>query len=216
LDFFSAKVGIFESAPILTTKETPIVFFMPGWGGAGGISEDLLPNRNKIEADYIMLQAQWPGTKRVFIVEEKYSILCASSKIPHHAYNQIGKYYASLFLKLKESREGKLRIVGHSNGALKALLGYLTLKPEQREGISISLIDIFIPGEVFIFSKLYIMSYFLFRIAHIFSIGYRGDLIDILIFPFTLPIRFIKLIFNFSFGMIYKILDNSNFKKLDY
>ena len=211
-DFFSLKIGLLESAPLVVTEKTPRVLFISGWGVPGGIYEDLLPNRNRIDADYIMLQVQWPGTSRLLQLEEKYEILCKSDQIPKNACNEIEKYYGALFLKIKERSGGNLKIVSHSNGALKTLLAYLTLSAEQREGLSVSLLDIFIPSEVFPVREFFVITHLLFRFINIRSKSYQNYFIRIIIFPFILGSKAIEIILNLIFNLFYKIIDNQNFK----
>ena len=211
-DFFSLKIGLLESAPLVVTEKTPRVLFIPGWGVPGGIYEDMLPNRNRIEADYIMIQVQWPGTSRLLELEENYKILCQSDQIPRNACNEIEKYYGALFLKIKERSGGNVKIVAHSNGALKTLLAYLTLSPEQREGLSVSLLDIFIPSQVFPVREFFVITHLLFQFINIRSKRHKNYFIRIIVFPFILAVKVIEVILNLTFNIFYKIMDNQKFK----
>lgn len=211
-NFFNVKVGLLESFPILYNDKTPRVFYMPGWGGPGGISEDMLPNRKYINANYVILQVQWPGTSRFIKLDDGSGFFCESEAIPGDSYKEIAKYYKALFLKLKEKAGGKLRIVAHSNGGLKAVLTYLNLSAQERQDITLSLIDPFMPGYAFCFKKFYRIMQIVLRIMNAASPAYTGSFRDNLILPFTIPARVIRLFFNFTFGIFYKVMDNYSFK----
>ena len=126
-----------------TDPNAPAVLFMySSEKDPGGIILRLVKSKNEKFKEINFLQAQWPAAS----LKEK-GVNFESDAIPKSSYLDIGKYYAELFKKLKEESGGKLHIAACSSGAMRALLGYLSMTEEEQEGLSVSLVDPFIPSE---------------------------------------------------------------------
>ena len=132
---------------------TPVLFFT-GFSTQGGILPLVIDNiRNKMQENsklvnniskFIMIQ--WPGaelTKWGNIPLEPGSY--ASEEI-NSLPDSLVKEDMQILKELKEQNSGKLHLVGFSWGGLRAMMAYLHLTKEEREGISLSLVDPLIPS----------------------------------------------------------------------
>ena len=175
--------------------EMPTVLIMWGWPGSGIFPNDfdLGPYRgddlNPNSLPYRLIQAQWPGSS--FVLDNQ---IIESDPIPFKYYlpnwkegYSIGTYYAALFKELKK-KYGKIHVIGQSNGGLTSMLGLCSLTEEEREGISLTLVDAGFRDSVIIDRPIgYIIDYILSQIEYYWlTPTYRGDLYDILTFPITL------------------------------
>lgn len=129
-----------------------IVFF-PGFRGfPGGVPDEkqALSYLQKISKEAVsdkyngikLIFPQWPGcSTKVDDVEYRFN----PSGLD---YKKLHEYDAALLMKLKQANGDKLNIIAHSISGLRILHAFLTLTPEEREGMFILLVDPFIPSQV--------------------------------------------------------------------
>ena len=185
------------------TKNIAVLYFL-GWPGdfCSGICDHYIAEipeffktlntdnskpRNKIK----LIMTEFPGVaKSVFF---KTIMLLESDLIDKADYRQLEKYDAAILKKLKEENGGRLHAIGHSLGGLRILHAYLTLSEKDREGISISLIDPFIPSKSPQHSKLFKFI----RFMNFISPTYDWSFYNIATLPLTIVGRFLSFYIDF-------------------
>ena len=123
------------------------VLYFPGFSDEGGIDLDIfnfILNNIKKCTNYFsniskFIMVQWPGIKL-----RKLDKVYESDKIEDSPLALVEQDMAIL-KNLKEQNGGRLHLVGFSWGGLRAMNAYLSLTEEDRKGISLSLLDPFIP-----------------------------------------------------------------------
>ena len=134
--------------------------------------------------------AQYPGAAKKL---QSGNRLLESDPIDKADYRQLEKYDAAILKKLKEENGGRLHAIGHSLGGLRILHAYLTLSEKDREGISISLIDPFIPSKSPQHSKLFKFI----RFMNFISPTYDWSFYNIATLPLTIVGRFLSFYIDF-------------------
>ena len=192
------------------TKNIAVLYFL-GWPGdfCSGICDHYIAEipkffktlntdnskpRNKIK----LIMTEFPGVaKSVFF---KTIMLLESDLIDKADYRQLEKYDAAILKKLKEENGGRLHAIGHSLGGLRILHAYLTLSEKDREGISISLIDPFIPSKSPQHSKLFKFI----RFMNFISPTYDWSFYNIATLPLTIVGRFLSFYIDFCISGLLK------------
>ena len=173
--------------------DAPAVLLMYGWEGApGGINLSYNLDSVDYSIQYFildagkkpinLLQAQWPGASL-----EQDKIKFESDAIPKAEYLNTDLYYVALLKELKK-QHNKLHLVCHSNGGLKLLSAYLSMQKEERDGISLSLLDPFFPSESPQFRATsfgYLLEYYIKAMNWLIP-TYKSDPYDWITYPITI------------------------------
>ena len=186
-------------------KDIAVLYF-PGWPGpgcngidqrkimqiGGMVNSPKIMNSSKSKSRIKFIMAQYPGAAKKL---QSGNRLLESDLIDKADYRQLEKYDAAILKKLKEENGGRLHAIGHSLGGLRILHAYLTLSEKDREGISISLIDPFIPSK----SPQHWLLLKFIGFINLISPTYDWSFYDIITLPFTIVGRVLSSFINFVY-----------------